>query len=151
MQSENVLKLLTQQKSSPRSKYNQQPHLRSLVYLDIVCSKFRPFKCEICNQRYYRKNVLKAHIIKCRYRNNITSNQEHAGQEVINANSDDLSQNECNRSKNLEEEDLCESESEFDASAMIESNDDEEASSELSHHALKSITQSVQSSSQESA
>ena len=28
--------------------------------------KYRPFRCDICGAQYYRKNVLKAHVAKCK-------------------------------------------------------------------------------------
>ena len=27
----------------------------------------RPFKCKYCGTNYYRKNVLKAHMVKCKF------------------------------------------------------------------------------------
>ena len=39
------------------------------THIVYICACLcRPFKCEVCGQRYYRKNVLKAHLVKCRAR-----------------------------------------------------------------------------------
>ena len=35
-----------------------------LLYIFDVCP--RPFDCEICGASYYRRNVLKQHMIRCR-------------------------------------------------------------------------------------
>ena len=35
----------------------------------ILISLCRPFKCQFCDRRFYRKNILKLHEHKCKFEN----------------------------------------------------------------------------------
>ena len=38
---------------------------RLLDFILTTNSPCRPFECEYCHTKFYRKNVLKAHMLKC--------------------------------------------------------------------------------------
>ena len=44
---------------------------------------FRPFKCEFCDKSYYRKNVFKSHLVKCKAIDKLITKKEDALNESL--------------------------------------------------------------------
>ena len=50
---------------------------------NVLEPNYRPFKCEFCDKSYYRKNVFKSHLVKCKAINKLIPKKEDASNESL--------------------------------------------------------------------
>ena len=82
---------------------------------------FRPFKCEFCDKSYYRKNVFKSHLVKCKAIDKLITKKEDALNESLEDKSFKSSQSEELSSKNFENDNQFDYSSEDPVDAEVES------------------------------
>ena len=85
----------------------------SILYSSLFFPKYRPFTCKNCNQSFYRKNILKDHLAKCKARLKPSIQQKKEEDEGARDEADIVriyhsSPNQCPRSDSFEEDELSE-------------------------------------------